>query len=78
MKSLCSSIHREGEYSRATEELVKEAGQVRAESRRLQAELEACRRELGEVREEGRKKTETQMNSASNLNKELASRAQQV
>lgn len=66
------------EYSRATAELVKEAGQVRVESGRMKEELESSQRELERLRGEARKKTEAEQSSVTSLNQELASRAQQV
>ena len=69
---------REAEYSRATAELIKEAGQVRVESKRVKEQLEASERELERAKGEAKKKAASELSSVSSLNQELASRAQQV
>lgn len=71
-------VYRETEYSRATAELIKEAGQVRAESGRIKGQLEASEKELKEMRNELKKKEESEQNNTNILSQELALRAKQV
>ena len=78
MLAACGGLCREAEYSRATAELIKEAGQVRAESGRVKGQLEACQRDLEEARSQLREKEELAESSAGSMSQELAARAQQV
>ena len=69
---------RETEYSRATAELVKEAGQVRAESGRLKDRLEASEKEVEELRNEMKQRREAEQSNTSTLSQELATRGKQA
>lgn len=71
-------LHREAEYSQATAELIKEAGQVRAESGRMKSQLEASQWDLKEVRRQLREKEASLEGSETSIRQELATRTQQV
>lgn len=71
-------FHREAEYSQATAELIKEAGQVRAESGRVKSQLEASQWDLKEVRRQLREKEASLEGNETAIRQELATRTQQV
>lgn len=77
-KSVCTLHYRETEYSRATAELIREAGQVRAESGRVKGQLEVSQRDLEEVRRQLRKKAASVEGTTTSIRQELATRTQQV